>query len=165
MAVHNSRAERAPLIHRSTSVRAIYQKDDDTESGISTTRGSFIISSIGLLIFLQGMSRPCCYCPPSYTCLLFLLGSMTQLHCQNFAKANTHSVQHFHTHHNPIFDSRGPRRLRESNMAHFIVPDRHVFPCAPHGPALPGLQPSSLHVLLHHYDLRRNGHYWILKFI
>jgi hypothetical protein len=111
MAIHNSRAERAPLIHRSTSVRAIYQKDDDTESGISTTRGSFIISSIGLLIFLQGLSRPYYYCPPSYTYLLFLRGSMTRLHLQSFAKTDRHSVQHFHTHHNPIFDSRGPRRL------------------------------------------------------
>lgn len=54
MAVDNSRAERAPLIHRSTSVRAIYPKDDETEAGISTLRGAFIISSIGLLIFLQG---------------------------------------------------------------------------------------------------------------
>jgi hypothetical protein len=60
MAVANSRAERAPLIHRSTSVRAVYVRDDDDEGGrgeekdISMTRGAFIISSIGLLIFLQG---------------------------------------------------------------------------------------------------------------
>jgi Na+/proline symporter len=56
MAIQNGRAERAPLIHRSTSVRAIYQPDDEEEKGISTARGSVIISSIGLLIFLQGRS-------------------------------------------------------------------------------------------------------------
>jgi hypothetical protein len=55
MAIGDGRAERAPLIHRSTSVRAIYQPDDE-EKGISTARGSVIISSIGLLIFLQGKS-------------------------------------------------------------------------------------------------------------
>ncbi|KAF2820619.1 MFS general substrate transporter [Ophiobolus disseminans] len=53
MAIQNGRAERAPLLHRSTSVRAVYSNDDETEAGISTLRGSFIISSIGLLIFLQ----------------------------------------------------------------------------------------------------------------
>ncbi|KAH7391103.1 major facilitator superfamily domain-containing protein [Phaeosphaeria sp. MPI-PUGE-AT-0046c] len=53
MVTQNGRAERAPLIHRSTSVRGIYTKDDDSDSHISTTRGAFIIGSIGLLIFLQ----------------------------------------------------------------------------------------------------------------
>jgi hypothetical protein len=48
------RAERAPLIHRSTSLRPIYSKDDETEGVISTLRGSCIVASIGLLIFLQG---------------------------------------------------------------------------------------------------------------
>lgn len=55
MTIENGRAERAPLLHRSTSVRAIYPKDDEIETGISTLRGAFIISSIGLLIFLQGI--------------------------------------------------------------------------------------------------------------
>jgi hypothetical protein len=75
MAIQNGRAERAPLIHRSTSVRAIYTKDDDTENGISTTRGSFIISSIGLLIFLQGRYYFSCHCQTSIHVLstLFLL--------------------------------------------------------------------------------------------
>jgi hypothetical protein len=54
MAIENGRrAERAPLLHRSTSVRAIFPKDEEKE-GISTLRGTFIISSIGILIFLQG---------------------------------------------------------------------------------------------------------------
>jgi hypothetical protein len=56
MATQNGRAERAPLIHRSTSVRAIYHPEDEEEKGISTARGTVIISSIGLLIFLQGRS-------------------------------------------------------------------------------------------------------------
>jgi hypothetical protein len=59
MAIEHGRAERAPLLHRSTSVRAIYPKDDETENEISTARGSFIIASIGLLIFLQGMYLSC----------------------------------------------------------------------------------------------------------
>jgi hypothetical protein len=64
MAVANGRAERAPLIHRSTSVRAIYARDEEEEEeeieekGISRARGTFIISSIGLLIFLQGRFYP-----------------------------------------------------------------------------------------------------------
>jgi hypothetical protein len=54
MAIENGRrAERAPLLHRSTSVRAIFPKDEEKD-GISTLRGTFIISSIGMLIFLQG---------------------------------------------------------------------------------------------------------------
>ncbi|KAF1914124.1 major facilitator superfamily domain-containing protein [Ampelomyces quisqualis] len=53
MSVSNGREERAPLIHRSTSVRAIYTKDDESETNIATSRAAFIISSIGLLIFLQ----------------------------------------------------------------------------------------------------------------
>ncbi|KAH4925767.1 hypothetical protein HBI55_139680 [Parastagonospora nodorum] len=52
MAIENTRPERAPLLHRSTSVRAVYSKDD-AETGISAARGSCIIASIGLLIFLQ----------------------------------------------------------------------------------------------------------------
>lgn len=48
------RAERAPLIHRSTSLRPIYPEDEEAEKGISTLRGTCIIASIGLLIFLQG---------------------------------------------------------------------------------------------------------------
>jgi hypothetical protein len=44
-------------------------------------------------------------------------------------------------------------------MAHFVVPDRDVFACAFDGPALTGLQPPALHVLLHHVDLYWNfGH-------
>jgi hypothetical protein len=57
MTVENGRAERAPLIHRSTSVRAIYTKDDDAEAAISTTRGACIVASIGILVFLQGQSQ------------------------------------------------------------------------------------------------------------
>ena len=54
MAEDHRWAERAPLIHRSTSLRPIYAKDDETEGDISTLRGSCIVASIGLLIFLQG---------------------------------------------------------------------------------------------------------------
>jgi len=59
MAIENGRAERAPLLHRSTSVRAIHSKDDETEAGISTLRGTCIIASIGMLIFLQGVYFSC----------------------------------------------------------------------------------------------------------
>ena len=55
MAIANGSAERDPLLERSTSpsLSERYGKDDETT--ISTSRGAFIVGSVGLLIFLQGM--------------------------------------------------------------------------------------------------------------
>jgi hypothetical protein len=52
MAVLDGSTERAPLLERSTPGLDGKVKD---EAAISTSRGGFIVGSVGLLIFLQGM--------------------------------------------------------------------------------------------------------------
>lgn len=59
MAVLNASTERAPLLRRSTSPSLSDRDSKDGEAAISTLRGSFVVGSVGLLIFLQGMSIRC----------------------------------------------------------------------------------------------------------
>ena len=56
MTVLNGSAEREPLLERSTSPSLSDSEGKDGEAVISTLRGSLIVGSVGLLIFLQGMS-------------------------------------------------------------------------------------------------------------
>lgn len=56
MAVLNGSAEREPLLERSTSPSLSDSEGKDGEAVISTLRGSLVVGSVGLLIFLQGMS-------------------------------------------------------------------------------------------------------------
>jgi hypothetical protein len=56
MAVLDGSTERAPLLARSTSP-SLSERDGKVkkEEAIPTSRGAFIVGSVGLLIFLQGM--------------------------------------------------------------------------------------------------------------
>jgi hypothetical protein len=55
MAVLDGSTERAPLLARSTSPSLSERDGKVKEEAISTSRGAFIVGSVGLLIFLQGM--------------------------------------------------------------------------------------------------------------
>jgi len=56
MTVLNTSAEREPLLQPSTSPALSNREGKDDEQAISTSRGALIVGSVGLLIFLQGMS-------------------------------------------------------------------------------------------------------------
>lgn len=55
MAIANGSAERDPLLERPTSPSSSERHGKHDETTISTSRGAFIVASVGLLIFLQGM--------------------------------------------------------------------------------------------------------------